>query len=96
MSDIIKKTILAGLGLFSLTKEKAEKMVQDLVKRGEVAKSDGAKIIKGLLKKAEEEKKVLEGKIEEKIRQTLKRLDIPTRKEVEELKKKVAELSKHR
>jgi len=71
-------------------------MVNDLVKRGEIAKSDGAKIVKGLLKKAEEEKKVLEGKIEEKVRKSLKKLDIPTKKEVEELKKKVAELSKHR
>lgn len=33
MADIFEKTLLAGLGLFDLTKEKAEKMVNELIQR---------------------------------------------------------------
>ena len=31
MADIFEKTLLAGLGLFDLTKEKAEKVVNELI-----------------------------------------------------------------
>ena len=32
--DVIKKALLVGLGVISLTKEKAEEMVDDLIRRG--------------------------------------------------------------
>ena len=35
MTNLIKKTILTGLGIVSLTKDKAEKLVKDLIKEGE-------------------------------------------------------------
>ena len=46
MADIFEKTLLAGLGLFDLTREKAEKLVNDLIKRGELSQSDKAKAVK--------------------------------------------------
>mgnify|MGYP000969159565 CR=1 FL=1 len=33
--DVVKKAMLLGLGVISLTKEKAEEAVDDLIKRGE-------------------------------------------------------------
>ena len=96
MSEIIKKIGLAGLGLLSITKTKAQEIANELVKKGEVSKIEGAKLVKDLLKKTEENKKILEKKIEKVIRNTMKKLDIPTRREVNEVKRKINQLSKRK
>lgn len=94
MSDIFKKTFLAGLGAMSLTREKAQEITNDLIKRGELAKTDEAKFVRDLLDLAEKNKSGLEDKIEKAIEKVMAKLDIPTRKEIEELKTEIARLSK--
>ena len=94
MSDLIKKTILAGLGVLSLSREKAEKLAKDLVKRGELAKTEEAKFAKDLMKRAEKSKVEAEKRIEKIVKEILVRLDIPTRKELDALKTKIDKLSK--
>jgi poly(hydroxyalkanoate) granule-associated protein len=94
MSDLFKKTFLAGLGAMSLTREKAQEITNDLIRRGELAKTDEAKFVRDLLDLAEKNKSGLEEKIEKGIEKVLSKLDIPTRKEVDELKAEIAKLSK--
>ena len=94
MPGIIKKIGLVGLGLFSISKTKAQEVVSELVKKGEVSKGEGAKLVKDLLEKAEEDKKFLEEKMEKVAKRILKKLDVPTRKEIAELKKKIDKLTK--
>jgi len=94
MSELIKKTILAGLGAISLSREKAEEIAGDLIKRGELAKNEEAKFVKDLMDIAEKNKARLEEKIEEVVEKTLTRLDIPTRKEINALREEINRLSK--
>jgi len=94
MSDIFRKTFLAGLGAMSLTREKAQELTNDLIKRGELAKTDEAKFIRDLLDLAEKNKTSLEEKIEKGIEKVLEKLDIPSRKEVNELKAEVEKLTR--
>jgi len=94
MSDLIKKTILAGLGALSLSREKAKKLAKDLVKQGELAKSEEAKFTRDLIERAEKSKVEAEKKIEKIVEKTLTKLNIPTRKELNALKTKIDKLSK--
>ena len=94
MSGLIKKTILAGLGALVLTREKAEKLAKDLVKRGELAKTEEAKFVKDLMKRAEKSKIEARRRIEEVVKEILVKLDIPTRKELDALKSRIDKLSK--
>ena len=93
MGDLLTKATLASLGFLSLSKAKVKEIVKSLVKEGEVAKSDEAKLIKRLLVKAEENKRLFEKKVEGIVEQTLIKLDLPTRKEVRELKEEIKKLS---
>ena len=95
MLDLVKKTILASLGVLSLTKEKAEKITKELIKRGEVAKTEEAKFVKDLMERAEKSKIEVEKKIEKAVKKTLAKLNLPTRKEMNELKTKIDKLSKN-
>lgn len=94
MDNLIKKTILTGLGVISLTREKAEKLVKDLVKEGEVSKGEGSKLVKDLLEKAETNKKAIEKQVENTVKNVLKKLSIPSRKEVIDLDNKIEKLDK--
>jgi polyhydroxyalkanoate synthesis regulator phasin len=51
--SVLKKVMLLGIGAATVTREKAEELVEDLVKRGEVAAGDKAKAIDELQHKAE-------------------------------------------
>jgi polyhydroxyalkanoate synthesis regulator phasin len=94
MDNLIKKTILTGLGAVSLTKEKAEKMVKDLIKEGEVSENEGSKFVKDMMDRAEENKKTIEKQVEKTVHNTLKALSIPSRKDISSLKSKIDKLEK--
>jgi len=94
MSDLIKKTILTGLGIASLTRGKAESLVQDLIKEGEASKGEGSKLVKELLEKVEDNKKTMENKIEKIVYDVLKKLNIPSRKDIIGLNSKIEKLEK--
>jgi len=86
--------MLAGLGLMSMTKEKADKLVNTLIKEGEMSKTEGSKLAKELVKKVEENKTLLEKKVEAAVKKIMIKLDIPSRKEINELKRKIDTLQK--
>ncbi|MCG2716982.1 MAG: phasin family protein, partial [Candidatus Marinimicrobia bacterium] len=66
----------------------------ELIKKGEMAKDERSKAIRELLKKAEEQEKLLSGKVNAEIRKTMEKLGIPTRKDIERLEKKIDRLQK--
>ena len=93
MTDLIKNIVLAGLGVMSLTHEKAEKLAKDLIKKGELSENEEAKFIKDLMEKAEKYSAEAEKKIEKTVEKTLIKLNIPSRKDLEEIKEKLDKLS---
>ncbi len=92
--DIIKKAMLLGLGVLSLTKEKAEELVDDLIKRGEVTREERFKVVDKLLKEAEKQEEELFGKISETVQKVITDLGLPTKKELDEISKKLEEIEK--
>ncbi|PIS27808.1 MAG: hypothetical protein COT43_08585 [Candidatus Marinimicrobia bacterium CG08_land_8_20_14_0_20_45_22] len=89
MSDLLKKILYAGIGAAAVTKEKAEEIVEELVKKGEITKDESKKALADVLKSVEKRKGDVEIFVKEEISKGLKKLDIPTREEFDELKKKV-------
>lgn len=93
MSEIIKNAVLASIGLVSLTREKAEEFAKELIKKGELSENEKAKFIKDVLEQSEKRKTEIEEKIEKTVETVIAKMNIPSKKEFEELKKKVEELS---
>ncbi|MBT9141397.1 MAG: hypothetical protein DDT30_01989 [Dehalococcoidia bacterium] len=92
--DIIKKAMLLGLGVISLTKEKAEEFVDDLIKRGEVTREERFKIVDKLLKEAEKQKEELFGKISETVQKVITDLGLPTKKDLDKISKRLEAIEK--
>lgn len=94
MLDLLKKTYLVGLGLASLTREKVEELVDELVKRGEVAEKDRRQVLEDLLNRAREEQQRLGNYISETVHRVVGERGTPSRDQFEQLLKRVEELEK--
>ena len=92
--DIFKKTVLFGLGVFDLTKEKAEKIVDEMIKRGEMSQSDKAKAVKELLKGHDERMEKLKKKIDESVEKVTAKVKGKEKEELAKLHQKMDELAK--
>ncbi|MGB7062010.1 MAG: polyhydroxyalkanoate synthesis regulator DNA-binding domain-containing protein [Candidatus Zixiibacteriota bacterium] len=92
--DFFKKSVLFGLGVFDLTREKAEKIVDEMIKRGEMAQSDKAKAVKELLKGHDERMDKLKKKIDESVEKVTAKVKGKDKEELAKLHKKMDELTK--
>ncbi|MBU1206537.1 MAG: phasin family protein [Proteobacteria bacterium] len=94
MFEFIKKAIFIGAGLASMTAEKIEEAVEEIVKKGEISEKQGKELIQDLKEKSGKAKKDLGERIDKVVHDTLQKLNIPTRTEVEELRARIEQLEK--
>jgi len=94
MFELLKKTIWLGAGLAVMTTEKIEEAVSEIVKKGQLSEKEGKELIADLVEKSKEAKKKLAEKVEKIITLTLQKMNIPSRKEMEELRARLDRLEK--
>ena len=94
MPDLIKKTLLTGIGLALKTWDEVEDLAKELVDKGKMSEKDGRKFLKDLEKRYEETQKKLEARVEKTVREFLKKSNMVTADELKALKKEVRELKK--
>ncbi|MBU4304931.1 MAG: hypothetical protein KJ893_04835 [Candidatus Omnitrophica bacterium] len=88
MFELLEKLILAGVGLAMLTKEKAEKIIDSLVDKGQIKAKDKKAMLNRLLKGTEKLDKDLENKVREVSLNVVKN----SQKQIDALHKKLAQM----
>ncbi len=91
--EILKKTILASIGVFEITRAKAEEIVDTLIKQGEIAKSKRAEAVLELLAKAEQSGKEMKDRITSDIENAFEKMKVVKKKDLDELNRKVDDLT---
>ena len=94
MPDLIKKTLLAGVGLALKTWDEVEDLAKELVDKGKMTEKEGSKFLQDLQKRYEETQKKLEARVEKTVKDFLKKADVVTGDELKAVKKEVRELKK--
>jgi polyhydroxyalkanoate synthesis regulator phasin len=94
MLDFIRKMTLAGAGLAIVTTEKIQEFADEVVKKGEMTEKEAREAVNEYVEKSKQAKKDLEGKMEQWVTGFLNRMNIPTRKELDEIKERLARLEK--
>ncbi len=94
MIELIKKTMMAGIGLALKTRDEVEELARDLTKKGAMSEQEGRKFLDELLQRYDEAKDKLEDRLEETVKKILKKADIVTGEELKALKKEIRELKK--
>lgn len=88
LSEVVQKAVMAGLGM----QEKAKEFVDELVQKGELSETQGAKLIKEWSEKAGATKDEFDKSIKDLVSKAVEKINFPTRKEFDELNKKVESL----
>lgn len=92
MFDLMRKSMLAGIGLALKTWDEVEEMVKDLQKRGEMSEAEGRKFLDELQQKYEQTQTKLEKRVEQTVKDLLKKSNLVTSDELKDLKKEIREL----
>lgn len=87
--ETVRNAMLAGLGM----QEKVREFVDELVKKGELSESQGAKLVKEWSEKAEKGTEGLTKNFSEILTRTLDKMNLPTKDDIEKLNKKIQYLS---
>jgi len=94
MDNVIKKAMLLGLGITTMTKEALETAVKELTDKGEVNAKEGKKMVQDLLKKSKKQNEMLAKKINQQIQKALKPLNLATKKDIDTLKARISKIEK--
>lgn len=92
MFDLVKKSMLTGIGLALKTKDEVEDLVKELQKKGEMSESEGRKFLDDAQDRYDEVQSKIEKRVENSIKDLLKKTNIVTTDELKELKKEIREL----
>lgn len=96
MIDLLRKTVLIGIGLAYMTKDRIEEVAKSLSEESNLTEEEGRKLAKDLLNQSEEAKRNLETRIDRVVKSALGRLDIPSRQDLQKLESRLEGLEKLR
>jgi poly(hydroxyalkanoate) granule-associated protein len=98
--DLMRRLLLASIGAVAITYDEAERTVNRLVERGEIAQRDGEKLLRTVLEHMNQGSKQFNQQVSSMseqlgsgLDQTLRNLNVPTRRDIDELSNKVAHLT---
>lgn len=100
--DAARKVLLAGIGALALSKQEIEDFVERLVERGEIAESDGRRLVNEVMEKrasgarrtAKRTAKRAEKGLDKRMEEILHSMNVPTKADIDKLSRKVATLSR--
>jgi polyhydroxyalkanoate synthesis regulator phasin len=87
--EAVRKALLAGFGMQDRVKE----LVDELVERGELSKSQGAKLVREWSQRAEKSTVDVSQSLSEIINKTLQKMSIPTKDELAKINRKLQNIS---
>ena len=94
MRELMERGFLAGIGALSLTREKVQALVDDLVKRGEIRRDEAKGLADRLVKRGEEEREVLRKLVRDEAERVLGAVSLATKEDIAALSKKIETLAK--
>jgi len=95
MHTLFERSFLAGIGLLSMTHEKARQIVDELIQRGEVQKDEAKEWVERLVQRGDEERQAIHELIHDEVRSALDELDLATKQDVQDLVARIDALDKH-
>lgn len=89
MNDLLERVLLLGIGAASLTKEKVEELIDDLVKKGQLTTEEGRELVDKATGRAREEGLNIKEMASETYQDTLRTLGIASREQTDEIERRL-------
>lgn len=92
MIELIEKTVLAGLGVVSLSQKKAEELVTDLKEKCKVGEDEGKALVEKLQNVARDTRERISEMADMEVKRAIERFGLVPREEYDRLLKRVEAL----
>ena len=96
----LRKLLLASIGAVAMTRDEAEAFVKKLVDRGELAQKDAEKVLREMQSRLRQGRPEIGSQVEkvgarmeQGVEEFLNRLNIPSKRDIDELSAKIAQLA---
>jgi polyhydroxyalkanoate synthesis regulator phasin len=93
MARLIEKSLLLGLGVLTLTRDRAVQFVNKMVEEGEVKLEEAPGVIDKLVARGKDEREELRKLVREELDKVRSHAPLVSRREVEALNQKIDELT---
>lgn len=94
MFELIKKTVLAGIGATAITKDKAQAVLEELVERGKLTRKEAEEMAEKIADSGRKEVDLVAKSISENFQELLHQAKVATREDLHSIEKRVAALEK--
>jgi poly(hydroxyalkanoate) granule-associated protein len=98
--ELLRKMLLAGVGAVAMSRDETEQFVSKLVERGELAQKDAEKLLRDVQSRlrqsrpeVQEQAEKVTTRAQHGMEEFLNRLNIPSKRDIEELSAKIAQLA---
>ena len=85
MKSVLEKGFLAGIGLLSMTREKAQKVIDELTHEGELQKNEVKEWVDQLSSRGEEERQALRRLVRDEVKKVLDEMGLATKDDIQKL-----------
>lgn len=92
MKELLKKGLSLGLGFAVVSKEQIEKVIDDMVKKGEMSATESKDLMRELVQKGEQQQDEINTKLREQVQKILEELNLPSKADIERLEERIAQL----
>jgi len=94
MFDLIRKTLLTGVGLAVMGKERAEAMARDIAETAKLSSDKGQEFVDEVVGRSEKMRKELEETVQRIVNESLKRTELASRDDLAQLQTRIEELER--
>ena len=98
--ELLRKMLLAGVGAVAMSRDETEQFVSKLVERGELAQKDAEKLLRDVQSRlrqsrpeVQEQAEKVTTRAQHGMEEFLNRLNIPSKRDIEDLSAKIAQLA---
>ncbi len=93
MLDSIKKSVLTGVGMALRSKKEIETLAKEFAEQSDMNQKEAKAFLDDCQKRYDEAKSELDKKIETTVEKVLKRVNLPTRKDIDSLNLRMDKLA---
>src|SRR5689334_15309131 len=95
LGEALHKLLLAGIGAVAITRDETEKLVKQMQERGELARKDSEKAVTDIAQRLRPQQPLprIEMPLQNGFEQFLNRLNIPSKRDIDNLSAKIAQIS---
>ena len=92
MIDLIRKTVLAGVGAMVMTREKIEESMSELVEKGRISAKDAKEVAEKIAEEGRKEFETVSDDMQKRIKEMLEQMGVGPKDRIGDLEKRLLAL----